>query len=638
MTESFVADVVDAVASVPAAGRSAVLPSPMPVVALPPAAGASVQVLKVAPPLRAWSAAWSSHLTPLALAGLMWAALLGVGLAFRPVMPMDETRYLTIAWEMWTGGDHLVPHLNGQPYAHKGPLLFWLVNAAWMVTGVCDWSARLVSPLFGLGCLLLTSRLGAMLWPDLPHVRRYAPLVLAGGAFWSVFSTLTYFDTLVTFFSLLGACGIVQAWRGNAWLGWLQLAPAIGLGLLTKGPVILVHLAPIALLAPWWTRGSAQGQLRGARWLAGITACLAVGIAMALAWALPAARAGGAEYEHSIFLGQTADRVVSSFAHPQPFYWYLLVLPVMLFPWAFWVPLWRTAVVALRGTWSRAPVPARDAGVIEMMREPGVRACLCWVGCVLGILSLVSGKLPHYLMPILPACSLLMARALPLCRIDRPRLAQLPVALTLMLVGAVAAALAIIDPPAFPDWVHRIPASAGTSLFVVGGVLLVFRFSDPFAWVIAATVAMAAVVMSAHATTSRGVRTAYDLAPMAERIAACEHAGIKVSFLGLYHGEYTYLARLAKPLPRIEWREARRWVFAHPGEAFVAVYRDEAMTALGDPSFIQDFRGKNRVGLWYADEVRANALAHPPLDLGPGYIFDRDAALDTGRRTDAEQP
>ena len=40
-----------------------------------------------------------------------------------PPLPIDETRYLTVAWEMRRTGEFLVPHLNGLPYAHKPPLI-----------------------------------------------------------------------------------------------------------------------------------------------------------------------------------------------------------------------------------------------------------------------------------------------------------------------------------------------------------------------------------------------------------------------------------------------------------------------------------------------------------------------------------
>ena len=78
---------------------------------------------------------------------LLLAVFFVLSAAFRPVLPVDETRYLTVAWEMWLRGDFLVPYINGEPYSHKPPLLFWLIHLGWAVFGVNDWWPRLVAPL-----------------------------------------------------------------------------------------------------------------------------------------------------------------------------------------------------------------------------------------------------------------------------------------------------------------------------------------------------------------------------------------------------------------------------------------------------------------------------------------------------------
>jgi 4-amino-4-deoxy-L-arabinose transferase-like glycosyltransferase len=62
---------------------------------------------------------------------------------FRTPTPIDETRYLTVAWEMWLRQDFLVPYLNGATYSHKPPLLFWLINLSWGMFGVSEWADAL---------------------------------------------------------------------------------------------------------------------------------------------------------------------------------------------------------------------------------------------------------------------------------------------------------------------------------------------------------------------------------------------------------------------------------------------------------------------------------------------------------------
>lgn len=41
------------------------------------------------------------------------AILAFVGITTRPLTPIDETRYVSAAWEMWLRGDFLVPFKNG---------------------------------------------------------------------------------------------------------------------------------------------------------------------------------------------------------------------------------------------------------------------------------------------------------------------------------------------------------------------------------------------------------------------------------------------------------------------------------------------------------------------------------------------
>ena len=65
-----------------------------------------------------------------------WLISISIALLYRQALPIDETRYLSVAWEMWMRGDFLVPHINGDPYAHKPPLLFWIINSSWFVFGV----------------------------------------------------------------------------------------------------------------------------------------------------------------------------------------------------------------------------------------------------------------------------------------------------------------------------------------------------------------------------------------------------------------------------------------------------------------------------------------------------------------------
>ena len=295
-----------------------------------------------------------SERSMLMLALLLLLFLTGVAFVARPMTPIDETRYISVAWEMWLRGDFLVPFKNGAPYSHKPPLMIWLFQAGWAIFGVCEWWPRLVSPLVSALNLLLTIGLARRLWPDRHGVGGPAVLILASSLLWTFFSTAAMFDIILALFTLFGMHGTLMASEGKFRRGFVLLGLAIGLGILTKGPVILVQVLPVALLAPWWRPG-----LRWLRWFTGIGVAILLGAAIALAWAIPAGFAGGEAYRHAIFWGQTADRMVESFAHKRPLWWYLPLLPVLLMPWLLWPGLWRATRACGRGSRWRTGVRCR---------------------------------------------------------------------------------------------------------------------------------------------------------------------------------------------------------------------------------------------------------------------------------------
>ena len=80
----------------------------------------------------------SSPWRELALLALWLVATIG----WRPLTLPDEGRYAGVAFEM-LHGSWLEPTLDGLPYFHKPPLLYWAVMGCYELFGVHDWSARL---------------------------------------------------------------------------------------------------------------------------------------------------------------------------------------------------------------------------------------------------------------------------------------------------------------------------------------------------------------------------------------------------------------------------------------------------------------------------------------------------------------
>ncbi len=490
----------------------------------------------------------------------LWLLLVLISLFSRSYIPIDETRYVTVAWNMWLRGDYLVPWLNGVAYSHKPPLLFWLMNAGWAVFGVNDWWPRLVPSFFALASIFLVIRLARRLWPQHSQVAEIAPLILLGSALWTVFTTATMFDMMIACCTLLGMLGVVMAWQGEARKGWLIVGVAIGLGLLAKGPTILLQIFPVALLAPWWGK---EQKVAWGRWYMGILGAVLLGAAIALLWAIPAAIRGGETYRNAIFWGQTAERMVNSFAHKRPLWWYVPLLPVMLFPWLLSLPVWR--------------------GLMRLRSESdaGVHFCLAWFIPVFIAFSFISGKQMHYLLPIFPAFALLAARGLTLT--DARRFDNIPVALTAIVIGALLIWLPhYAQSHRMAHWILAIPAWAGVAVMLAGAILAAIRPAALQTSVWRMTLFSAfAVVLTVYVALIQTAGPAYDVREMGKRLKAYQDAGIPLAHTDEYPGQYQFVGRMVGEPEIIKKSALADWFKAHPnGKAIVYFDADEKLDSV----------------------------------------------------------
>ena len=516
----------------------------------------------------------------------LWLALLLLSLLTRSLLPVDETRYLGVAWEMWQRGDFLVPFLNGAPYSDKPPLFFWLMHAGWWLFGVTEWWPRCVAALVSLAALWATAKLAHTLWPRDAMTRQLVPWVLFGSIVWTAFYPWVQFDLLLVLCVVLAMTGLILAGRGRHG-GWLVVGLGIGLGVLAKGPVIVLHVLPAALLAPLWIRHRPRSWWS---WYAAIGGSLLLGSVIALAWALPAAQSGGETYRQAILWGQTANRVVNAFAHAHPGWWYLPWLPVLFAPWLLLPWLWRPLL--------RSP---RDP------QDEGVRFCSVWLLSALLVMSLMSGKQLKYLLPLLPAFALLVARVLSLA--ESQGMSRRPRALAILpgLSGIfLAAAPFLVDAP---PWVNSVNPLWG-GVLIAGAVLLVM--SKPLRmeqYPLAVAVLSAGILAIVYLGVFRIAAPAYDLREASRVIAAAEAAGRPVASLSDYHGQFGFYGRLARPIENLPPEQAQAWSREHPGGYLIAYYPGRVP---GHSAAVheQPYRGGHLV-IWAARELAADPALLP---------------------------
>lgn len=489
----------------------------------------------------------ASPLTPrrAALTGaliLLTMALLG--LACRPYLPIDETRYVSVAWEMWLRGDFLVPFKNGEPYSHKPPLLFWVFHAGWAVFGVNEWWPRMVSPLFSFLSLALTWRIAARLWPERADVPYLVCLVLMSGLLWQIYSQAVMFDVMVTAFTLMAILALIEiggmGGGGGRHSGWIFFIAGIGLGVLTKGPFVILYVAPVAYLAPLWLRDPGMSWQA---WYVRITLAFIAGGAIGLAWAIPAGLAGGEAYRQAIFWDQTAHRVSESFAHRRPFWWYAPLLPVVMFPWLAWPGLLKSLALLVK----------------NRLHDSGVRLVLIWFGVAFAALSAASGKQPHYLMQGIPALALLIGVAVS----ERPPGRPWFIGLALLSGGAVLSVGDFLGLSRWHAWFDTLPAWSGAGL-ILAGVLVLWPAKDENRVVTRLAVILLALFAGLLAALAPILREGYDMRPIARQVAVFQKDGRTVAHAGNYHDQYQFLGRLAKPLEEIGENTVPDWLRNHP--------------------------------------------------------------------------
>ena len=474
---------------------------------------------------------------------VLWCLLIVVNLAIRPLMPIDETRYVGVAWEMWTRGDFWVPYLNGDTYSHKPPLLFWLMQLSWSLFGVNEWTARLISPLFALGSTLLSGSVAQKLWPQRPSIAKNTPFILLGFSFWLIYSTLTMFDMLLAFFVLLAIYSLISLAQKATWQPLFLLGVAIGGGVLSKGPVVLLHILPVALFAPWW-RQTSFDTFHWRSWYIKIVIAIFIGAAIALTWAIPAGISGGEDYRHAIFLGQTSGRLVESFAHKLPFWWYVVRLPLLLLPWLLFAPFWQ--------------------GLRQLsLSDHGIRFCIAWIVPVFIAFSFVSGKRIHYLLPLMPALALLLGRvADDIHDVASWKRAFLMVWRGICVVLFLLASVIIVN--AQTHW-FVVEFNAwwlmGVALLISIGLLVVN--TSTIKQMIQISCLISIIIPSALAITYLEINASrFDTKPIAQMMAQLRQENKNVAFYtGKYHDQFQFTGRLIEPLTLLRSPDAlKNWI------------------------------------------------------------------------------
>ncbi len=507
----------------------------------------------------------------LALALILFTLISAIGLLARPLLPIDETRYVSVAWEMWNNGNYLIPHLNGEIYTHKPPLLFWLINLIWSLGGVSELSARIVGPIAGLVCICLTHVLGKALWPKATFLGARGALVLATTGFFLIFASLTMFDALLSVGALTSFVALVNYHQTQKKVWLLLLGFGLAFGVYAKGPVIFVHVLPLALVMPWLPQSKFKTQKT--RWYLGIGSALLIALLLVSVWLGPALYVGGEAYFKAAVWHQAVGRIGNAFDHQKPVWFYLMLLPLIIWPWG-WIPqIWKKLRLK------------------TLMADTGLQILATSMICSLAIFSLISGKQVHYLLPVMPLFALFIARVL-----DRG--AHISLLAPMLLFAAVTFALiALLVPDLLPlqefnQFVstRAVLSAAGIGIVFMGTIIWLYGRKSAAVFMIAPS-----LVLMVYLALAIPLQRSYSAVPIG--LFLQENAGQPVAYIGQkYHGMFNFEGRLTAPVAVLASKEqVGDWSAAHPGGLMIG--RFDRTTPPWTPAQIFIFRNRT-YGIW----------------------------------------
>ena len=517
---------------------------------------------------------------------LLYLAFALYGLHFYPI---DETRYMSVAWDMWLRQEYLVPHLNGLPYSHKPPLLFWLINLGWHLFGVNDWWPRVIPFLFSIGSIFLTKKIAEKLWPKNKNIGSIAALFLLANTVWAVFSSVVMFDMILTFFTCLGIFGIVTSLKEDNKKGFIYLTAAFAGGLLAKGPTIFLQILPLALLAPWWIN---QKNINWKSWYSFFVMALIIGIGILLCWAIPAGISGGSQYQHDIFWGQTANRMVNSFAHKRSQWWYLEIAPLLLFPWLLVPSLWKSIIQRAK----------------ESMSE-GLKFALAWFVPVFIIFSLISGKQVQYLLPTYPALALIIASQYDgikkiLLRDDLVIMAIL--LFTSLFYFLITFHFIHTDIP----WINYLDWRIGPLLFALFLMSIVWRTKDKFIYLFKLVIVNIIVMFTLFVGLIDQTGDAYDLRRIGNTLKKLEDQGASIAYLGKYAGQFSFTGKLQGFPQSINNSKLFKWTQEHP-KGYVIIVIDKKSNLKEIKSFYADVYRGGYIAILSSEQINEVCKSQP---------------------------
>ncbi len=341
------------------------------------------------------------------------------GLGKLPLLGPDEPRYAQVAREMFLNGDLITPTLGHHTWFEKPALLYWMIAGSFKVFGVNEWAARFGPALCGLLTIAAVWFVGREIDREEPRGFAFWNVVVSGSCLGLiVFSRAASFDVVITMTTTWALAFFLlhELRHRRRFLAGFYVF--VGLSLLAKGLVgIVIPFGVVGLYyllrRMWPSRSVILSLFWG----------MALALAVSAIWYGPVIARHGWTFINEFFVQHHFARYVSNkYHHPQPIYFYPVIILMLALPWT---PYLIGALAKVRSWKWRG-----DDG-LSIVRV----FSLAWLLLPIVFFSFSGSKLPGYVLPVIPAIALLVSDRL--TRIFNPRWPLIIAGATVVLVVIV---------------------------------------------------------------------------------------------------------------------------------------------------------------------------------------------------------
>lgn len=402
------------------------------------------------------------------------------GLTTMPPLDRDETRFAQASAQMLETGDLITIRFQDQERNKKPAGIYWMqaasVNTFSAVHTREIWAYRLPSVIggilaifftWGIGRILFdedTAFVGALLLGAAPALMGEATIAKTDAMLLATICAMQFAFAKIYTTTLARAEDTGTGLWPYAILLWLALGAAI----LIKGPIApMIFITTIAGLV--FQPGITARRALVWRWIRRLRPL--TGLVLLIACILPWAIAIGLATEGRFFteaLGRDMLGKVASVQehHSGPPGYHLALLPIVLWPGAALL----------------------FAGALNTMRQrhyPSVWFLIAWIVPAWLVFELTATKLPHYILPLLPAIALLCARALTHYIHTRSALPKTVWRLGGLLFAAIGIGVAIAVPVLGHLYALEGPGAAGfifSALIAASAVFIASLFWRQQVW------------------------------------------------------------------------------------------------------------------------------------------------------------